>query len=73
VIAISGQVSGLTIFILQALYIVAIAPAPRIIDTLGLASRKVASNQCWLSDYVSSHGGAFVLHNIGECTSKRRA
>jgi hypothetical protein len=39
VIAISGQVSGLTIFILQALYIVAIAFAPRIIDTLASASR----------------------------------
>jgi hypothetical protein len=34
-----GKIPGLTIFILQALCIVAIALAPRIIDTLGLASR----------------------------------
>jgi hypothetical protein len=34
-----GKVPGLMIFILQALCIVAIALAPRIIDTLGLASR----------------------------------
>jgi hypothetical protein len=34
-----GKIPSLTIFILQALCIVAIALAPRIIDTLGLASR----------------------------------
>ena len=34
-----GKVPGLTIFILQALCIIAIALAPRIIGTLGLASR----------------------------------
>ena len=33
-----GKIPGLTIFVLQALCIVAIALAPRIIDALGLAS-----------------------------------
>ena len=34
-----GKGPGLTIFILQALCVVAIALAPRVIDILGLASR----------------------------------
>jgi hypothetical protein len=39
VIPMSGKIPGLTIFILQALCIVAIALAPSLMETLGLASR----------------------------------